>query len=90
MNRFDWQVYRRQVVREPTRNQTAQSKKEFHSPDRNELPSTRTKTYLLTMLPVAQGDHVFNSGGEQEWEIQRNTDVKFAIYGTKRKLFLLV
>ncbi|CAF0803215.1 unnamed protein product [Adineta ricciae] len=75
------QVYRRQVVTRPARNRTAQSKKEFHSPDRNELPSIRAKTYLLTMLPVAQGDHVFNSGGEQEWEIQRNTDVKFAIYG---------
>ena len=77
-------MYRRQVVSRPARNRTAPAKKEFHSPDRNELPSARSKTYLLTMLPVAQGDHVFNSGGEQEWEIQRNTDTKFAIYGTKR------
>ena len=33
------------------------------------------------MLPVHKGDHIFNSGGEQEWEIQRDTDTQFAIYG---------
>jgi hypothetical protein len=33
------------------------------------------------MLPVAKGDHLFNSGGEQEWEIMRDTNVQFAIYG---------
>jgi hypothetical protein len=33
------------------------------------------------MLPVDKGDHVFNVEGEQEWEIQSNTGIKFAIYG---------
>jgi hypothetical protein len=33
------------------------------------------------MLPEAGGNHIFNSGGKQEWEIQRNTDTTFAIYG---------
>ena len=33
------------------------------------------------MLPVEKGDHVFNGKGEQEWEIQGNTNVNFAIYG---------
>jgi hypothetical protein len=33
------------------------------------------------MLPEAKGDQVFNSGGQQEWQIQKNTDTTFAIYG---------
>jgi hypothetical protein len=33
------------------------------------------------MLPVAKGDHLFNSGGDQEWEIERAKDTEFAIYG---------
>jgi hypothetical protein len=33
------------------------------------------------MLPVDKGDHVFNGEGEQEWEIQDTTNIKFAIYG---------
>ncbi len=33
------------------------------------------------MLPVEKGDHVFNGEGEQEWEIQGNTNINFAIYG---------
>lgn len=33
------------------------------------------------MVPVEKGDHVFNGEGEQEWEIQGNSDIDFAIYG---------
>jgi hypothetical protein len=33
------------------------------------------------MLPEAKGDHLYNSGGKQEWEIQRNTDTTFTVYG---------
>ncbi|CAF2320775.1 unnamed protein product [Rotaria sp. Silwood2] len=53
----------------------------FHKADKDQLPSKHTQTYLLTMLPVAKGDHVFNSDGEQEWEVQRDTPTQFAIYG---------
>ncbi|CAF1141906.1 unnamed protein product [Rotaria sordida] len=58
------------------------SKKEkFHTADEHKLPSERSRTYLLTMLPVAKGDYVFNGEGEREWEIQGNTNAEFAIYG---------
>jgi hypothetical protein len=40
------------------------------------------RTYVLTMLPLAKGEHVFNANGEQEWQIQQDTDVHFAVYGT--------
>lgn len=53
----------------------------FSSPDKHQSPSKRTETYLLTMLPAAKGNYVFSGDGEQEWEIQRYTDTKFAIYG---------
>jgi hypothetical protein len=33
------------------------------------------------MFPVAKGHHVFNGEGQQEWEIQRDTTIQFAIYG---------
>lgn len=33
------------------------------------------------MVPVEKGDHVFNGEGEQEWEIEGNSDIDFAIYG---------
>ncbi|CAF2869983.1 unnamed protein product [Rotaria sp. Silwood2] len=58
------------------------SKKEkFHAADKHQLPSERSRTYLLTMLPVTKGDYVFNGDGEQEWEIQGNTNAEFIIYG---------
>ena len=53
----------------------------FQTLDKQQIPSVNSRTYLLTMFPVAKGDHIFNSHGEQEWEIQRDTDTKFAIYG---------
>ncbi|CAF0973748.1 unnamed protein product [Rotaria sp. Silwood1] len=56
-------------------------KEEFHTADQHQLPSERSQTYLLTMLPVAKGDYVFNGEGDQEWEIQGNTDAQFTIYG---------
>jgi hypothetical protein len=33
------------------------------------------------MFPLATGNHIFNGHGEQEWQIQRDTDITFAIYG---------
>ncbi len=56
------------------------TEEKFHTADEHQLPSN-SRTYLLTMLPVDKGHHVFNGEGEQEWEIQGNTDIKFAIYG---------
>jgi len=56
-------------------------REKFHAADENQLPSERSRTYILTMLPADKGDHVFNGEGEQEWEIQGNTNIKFAIYG---------
>ena len=58
------------------------SKREkFHIADRYQLPSERSRTYLLTMFPAASGDHAFIGGTEQEWQIQRNTNTNFSIYG---------
>ncbi len=75
-------VSTRQVQTTVTRKKTSSQKEEkFHKPDKDQLPPS-TKTYILTMLPEAGGDHVFNSGGKQEWEVQGNTDTTFAIYGT--------
>jgi len=79
-------VSRRQVqtILDKIRNPREKEEK-FHKADKDQLPSARTQTYLLTMLPDAKGDHLFNSGGKQEWEIQRNTDTIFAIYGMYNK-----
>ena len=62
-------------------------KEEFRKADKDQLPAKDAKTYLLTMLPEAKGDHKFNNHGQQEWEIERDTDTKFAIYGMSFKLF---
>jgi hypothetical protein len=79
---FDLKVFRRQVPSTlPKKRVQQQTVEQFHTADKDQLPSARAKTYLLTMLPEAAGDHVFNSGGKQEWEIQRDTSTIFAIYG---------
>lgn len=57
-------------------------KEKFYTADKYPLQSERSKTYLLTMLPVSKGDYIFNAEGDQEWQIQRNSETKFAIYGT--------
>jgi hypothetical protein len=79
---FLFKVFKRQI--QPTRTKETNPKQQaekFQKPDKDQSPSDRSSTYLLTMLPVAKGDHLFNSGGEQEWEIMRDTNVQFAIYG---------
>lgn len=53
----------------------------FHKADEDQLPSARAMTYLVTMLPVTEGDHAYNRAGKQEWEIQRETDTQFLILG---------
>ncbi|CAM4897569.1 unnamed protein product [Rotaria socialis] len=53
----------------------------LHAGKRYQLSSESSKTNLLTMFPVAKGNYVFNGEGEQEWQIQRNTNTQFAIYG---------
>ncbi|CAF0976819.1 unnamed protein product [Rotaria sordida] len=75
------QKSRQKVETTSVNKRSREQNEKFHTADEDHLPSTRTQTYLLTMLPVAKGDHLFNSGGEQEWEIQRDTDTQFAIYG---------
>ena len=39
------------------------------------------KTFVSMMLPVEKGEHLFNRHGDDEWEIQRDSKVLFAIYG---------
>ncbi len=74
---FIWfQTSRRQVSRI---NKTQEEK--FHTADKHQLPAEHSRAYLLTMFPVATGNHIFNGHGEQEWQIQRDTDITFAIYG---------
>jgi hypothetical protein len=76
------QVDRRQIQAALAKTRNTQKKEEkFHKADQNQLPSARTQTYILTMLPEAKGNHLYNSGGKQEWEIQRNTDTTFTVYG---------
>ena len=74
-------VFRKQIRSKPVKKKTEQK---FHTADKDQLPSNRSRTYLLTMLPVHKGDHMFNSGGEQEWEIQRDKATQFAIYGKRQ------
>jgi hypothetical protein len=82
---FLFKVSRRQIESPSVKNRFSQeNEKKYHKPDKDQLPSAKTQTYLLTMFPVAKGDHVFNRGGEQEWEILRDTDTKFAIYGMRK------
>ena len=80
-NLVEWSLLFLQAPRRQTPKVNAKKNVEFHQADQHELPSERSATYILTMLPVAKGDHVFNGQGEQEWEIQRDTSVLFAIYG---------
>lgn len=70
-----------QKLTQTSRRQILGSKERFHTADEHDLPSEHSRTFLLTMLPVDKGDHVFNGEGEQEWEIQKDTTIKFAIYG---------
>lgn len=39
------------------------------------------ETFISTILPVDKGENVFNRQGDDEWEILRDTNVLFAIYG---------
>jgi hypothetical protein len=75
------QVSTRQLQATIGRKRDPKKKEKFIDAGEDELPPKNIKTYLLTMLPEAKGDQVFNSGGQQEWQIQKNTDTTFAIYG---------
>jgi hypothetical protein len=33
------------------------------------------------MFPLAKGSYSFNGANEQEWQISRNTNTKFVVYG---------
>ncbi|CAF0745015.1 unnamed protein product [Adineta steineri] len=61
---------------------TNTSKEEtFPTIDKSQTPSKISIPYLLNMFPVSKGQHIFNGKGEQEWEIQRDTDIEFVIFG---------
>ena len=49
--------------------------------NKNSLILTRSTRYLSTMVPMVKGDHIFNSAGEQEWQIDNDVDVEFSVYG---------
>jgi hypothetical protein len=75
-------VFARQIQNKSTKKLNQQSKNEKLSANsKNQQTSIRSETYLLTMLPVDKGEHVFNSHDGQEWQLLRDTDTKFAIYG---------
>lgn len=51
----------------------------FAGPTRRD--NSDEKTFVSMMLPVQKGEHLFNRHGDDEWEIQRDSNVLFAIYG---------
>jgi len=57
------------------------TKQNVNSADKNVLSSKSTTTYLLTMFPIGKGGHTFNGNDEEEWEIQKDTDTVFVVYG---------
>ena len=56
----------------------------FYGRNQDQRSPKNSESYLITMLPVSAGGHPFNSGGEQEWQIQTNTDTEFVIYGMQK------
>lgn len=74
------QVFRRQKP-DGLKNKSKKPEKEYLVPDKDQLPVPHKGTYILMMLPVEQGDYVFNHFGEQEWQIDADQTTKFAIYG---------
>lgn len=48
-------------------------------------PFISVDTFLLGMFPVAKGPYLFNGADEQEWQIGRDTDVTFVVYGMFRR-----
>ncbi|CAF3806195.1 unnamed protein product [Rotaria magnacalcarata] len=44
-------------------------------------PSISADTFVLGMFPLAKGAHLFNGADEQEWQIGRDTDATFVVYG---------
>lgn len=73
-----------------SRRQVINSKEKFHTADEHDLPAEHSKTYLLTMLPVDKGNHIFNHYGEQEWTIQKDTVIRFAVYGIEILNLILI
>jgi len=49
--------------------------------DSDKTVSTAADTFILTMFPLAKGSYLFNGANEQEWQISRNTNTKFVVYG---------
>lgn len=74
-------IFRRQYNTQTRTSKINKGKEKFHPADQDQLPSKTTKSYLLTMIPIDKGGHIFNSNNEEEWEIQKNTDTVFSVYG---------
>jgi hypothetical protein len=49
--------------------------------DNYETSSTAADTFIFTMFPLAKSSYLFNGANEQEWQISRNTNTKFVVYG---------
>lgn len=79
------QVFPRQIQATSANRRNSKKKEQFFQANKDQLPSEKSKTYILTMFPEGQGEHVFNSAGEKEWQIQKNTDTTFVVYGMSVK-----
>ena len=75
------QVFPRQIQETSTNRRNSKKKEQFFQANKDQLPSEKSKTYILTMFPEGHGEHVFNSAGEKEWQIPKNTDTTFVVYG---------
>ena len=75
------QVSARQIQATAGTRRNSAKKEKFYQANKHQLPSEKGEAYILTMFPDAKGDHTFNSAGEKEWQIQKNTDTTFVIYG---------
>lgn len=80
------QVFPRQIQATSTNRRNSKKKEQFFQANKDQLPSEKSNnTYILTMFPEGQGEHVFNSAGEKEWQIQKDTDTTFVVYGMSRR-----
>lgn len=69
------------MKRETSMNDANQSDDYKQGVEKNQIKTTHFTRYLSSLVPIVKGDHIFNSDGDQEWRIESNSDVKFAVYG---------
>lgn len=53
-----------------------------YSDNNHEASSNYNNTFIYAMFPVDKGSYYFNNAGEQEWQLNANTETSFIVYGT--------